>query len=122
VEGSSRSFVQWPSRRRRCRPDCPARSSPTTADILRQILAPIGTDLSGLRDRALLLIGFAAIRVEHPEPGERGLRLTLPHTKGEQRRRRHRGDPVRQHRTLPDPRGATPRGRNAAVPYPGSAA
>jgi site-specific recombinase XerC len=63
-----------------------------TIDILRQILDPIGDDLVGLRDRALLLIGFAgalrraelaAIRVEHLEARDRGLRLTLPHSKGE---------------------------------------
>jgi hypothetical protein len=63
-----------------------------TADIQRQILAPIAADLAGLRGRALLLTGFAgalrrdelaAIRVEHLEPCERGLRLTLPHSKDE---------------------------------------
>jgi site-specific recombinase XerC len=63
-----------------------------TIDILRQILAPLGDDLVSLRDRALLLIGFAgalrraelaAIRVEHLEARDRGLRLTLPHSKGE---------------------------------------
>ena len=63
-----------------------------TAAILRQILEPIDPDLAGLRDRALLLVGFAgamrraelaAIRVEHLAPCDRGLRLTLPHTKGE---------------------------------------
>lgn len=70
----------------------PAKKLAATADILRQILAPIGDDLAGLRDRTLLLIGFAgalrraelaAIRVEHIEPRERGLRLTLPHSKGD---------------------------------------
>ena len=70
----------------------PARKLAATAEILRQILEPIGPDLAGLRDRALLLLGFAgalrraelaAIRVEHLAPCERGLRLTLPHTKGE---------------------------------------
>ena len=70
----------------------PGKKLAATADILRQILAPIATDLAGLRDRALLLTGFAgalrraelaAIRVEHLEPCERGLRLTLPHSKGE---------------------------------------
>lgn len=64
-----------------------------TATILRQILAPIPDDLRGLRVRALLLTGFAgalrrselaAIRVEQLEPTERGLRLTLPQTKGSQ--------------------------------------
>jgi integrase len=72
--------------------DVPARKLAATADILRQILAPIGDDLTGLRDRALLLVGFAgalrraelaAIRVEHIEARERGLRLTLPHSKGD---------------------------------------
>jgi site-specific recombinase XerC len=70
----------------------PGKKLAATADILRQILAPIEADLAGLRDRALLLVGFAgalrraelaAIRVEHLEPCERGLRLTLPHSKGE---------------------------------------
>jgi len=70
----------------------PAKKLAATADILRQILAPIGDDLVGLRDRALLLIGFAgalrraelaAIRVEHLEARERGLRLTLPRSKGD---------------------------------------
>ena len=70
----------------------PGKKLAATAGILRQILDPIGTDLAGLRDRALLLVGFAgalrraelaAIRVEHLEPCERGLRLTLPHSKGE---------------------------------------
>ena len=47
---------------------------------------------AGLRDRALLLLGFAgalrraelaAVEVKHLEPRERGLRLTLPRSKGE---------------------------------------
>ena len=70
----------------------PARKLAATAAILRQILEPIETDLAGLRDRALLLLGFAgalrraelaAIRIEHLEPCDRGLRLTLPLSKGE---------------------------------------
>jgi site-specific recombinase XerC len=70
----------------------PARKRAATATILRQILQPIEADLAGLRDRALLLTGFAgalrrselaAVRVEHLEPCDRGLRLTLPNTKGE---------------------------------------
>jgi hypothetical protein len=64
----------------------------STADILRDILGPIPDDLPGLRDRALLLVGFAgalrraelaAIRREHLELCERGFRLTLPRSKGE---------------------------------------
>ena len=72
--------------------ELPAKKLAATADILRQILAGIPDDLAGLRDRALLLVGFAgalrraelaAIRVEHLEASERGLRLTLPHSKGD---------------------------------------
>ena len=72
--------------------ELPAKKLAVTADLLRQILAPIGDDLTGLRDRALLLVGFAgalrraelaAIRLEHIETRDRGLRLTLPHSKGE---------------------------------------
>ena len=74
------------------RGDMPAKKLAATADILREILLHIPGDLPGLRDRALLLIGFAgalrrselaAIRVEHLESRERGLRLTLPRSKGE---------------------------------------
>ncbi len=71
----------------------PKKKVAATAGILRQILAPIPADLRGRRDRALLLVGFAgalrrselaAIRVEQLEPTERGLRLTLPQSKGSQ--------------------------------------
>jgi integrase len=60
--------------------------------ILREILAPIGDDLPGLRDRALLLLGFAGafrraelarIAVEDLESAEHGLRITLPFSKGD---------------------------------------
>ncbi|MBW4092373.1 MAG: site-specific integrase [Proteobacteria bacterium] len=75
------------------RGELPAKKVAATAAILRQILAPIPGDLRGLRDRALLLVGFAGalrrselavIRAEHLEKTARGLRLTLPHTKGSQ--------------------------------------
>jgi len=68
----------------------PGKKLGTTADVLREILAGIPDDLAGRRDRALLLVGFAgalrctelaAIRVEHLEPSERGLCLTLPLSK-----------------------------------------
>lgn len=71
----------------------PKKKVAATAGVLHQILAPIPTDLRGLRDRALLLVGFAgalrrselaAVRVEQLEQTERGLRLTLPQTKGSQ--------------------------------------
>ena len=70
----------------------PAKKLAATIDILREILAIIPDDLPGLRDQALLLVGFAgalrraelaAIRVEHLEARERGLRVTLPRSKGE---------------------------------------
>ena len=70
-----------------------ARRSRRPPTILRQLLAPIPDDLRGLRDRALLLVGFAgalrrselaAIRLEHLEKTDRGIRLTLPHSKGAQ--------------------------------------
>jgi hypothetical protein len=59
----------------------PAKKVAASAGILCQILAPIPDDLPGLRDRALLLVGFtgalrraelAAIRVEHLEIARRG--------------------------------------------------
>ncbi len=74
------------------RGDMPSRKLAATADVLREILVHIPSDLPGLRDRALLLVGFAgalrrselaAIRVEHLESRERGLRLTIPRSKGE---------------------------------------
>ena len=71
----------------------PRKKVAATAPLLRQILSPIPDDLRGLRDRALLLVGFAgalrraelaAIRIEHLEQTARGLRLTLPQSKGAQ--------------------------------------
>ena len=71
----------------------PRKKIAATAAILRQILAPIPDDLRGRRDRALILVGFAGalrrselatIRFEQIEKTERGLRLTLPQTKGSQ--------------------------------------
>ena len=74
------------------RGEMPGKKLAATADILREIVAAIPEDLAGLRDRALLLVGFvgalrrselAALRLEHIEVRERGLRLTLPRSKGE---------------------------------------
>ena len=71
----------------------PRKKVAATATILRRLVAPIHGDLRGLRDRALLLVGFAgalrrselaAIRLEHLEKTARGIRLTLPHSKGAQ--------------------------------------
>jgi site-specific recombinase XerD len=63
----------------------PRKKVAATAAILRRLLAPIPADLRGLRDRAILLVGFAgalrgselaAIRIEHLEKTDRGIRLT----------------------------------------------
>jgi hypothetical protein len=71
----------------------PHKKVAATAAILRRLLALIQGDLRGLLDRALLLVGFAGvlrrpelavIRLEHLEKTDRGIRLTLPHSKGEQ--------------------------------------
>ena len=70
----------------------PVQKLAATASILREILVLIPDDLAGLRDRALILVGFAgalrrselaAIRVEHCTARERGISLTLPRSKGE---------------------------------------
>ena len=75
------------------RGELPAKKVAATAAIIRQILAPMPDDLRGKRDRALILTGFAgalrraelaAVRAEHLEKTEHGLRLTLPQTKGSQ--------------------------------------
>jgi integrase len=71
----------------------PRKKVAATATILHRLIAPIPGDLRGLRDRAVLLVGFAgalrrselaAVRFEHLEKTERGIRLTLPHSKGDQ--------------------------------------
>ena len=71
----------------------PRKKVAATATVLRRLLAPIRGDLRGLRDRAILLVGFAgalrrselaAIRLEHLEKTDRGIRLSLPHSKGAQ--------------------------------------
>ena len=63
--------------------------------LLREILAAIPDDLPGLRDKALLLVGFAGafrrselarIAVEHLEECEHGLRITVPISKGDRTR------------------------------------
>ena len=71
----------------------PRRKKAATVTVLHRLLAPIPEDLRGLRDRALLLTGFAGalrrselagIHVADLEPTERGLRLRLAQTKGSQ--------------------------------------
>jgi hypothetical protein len=65
----------------------PRNKAAATAGIIEQFLAPIPEDLRGLRDRALILVGFAgalrrselaAIQMRHLERTEKGVRLVLP--------------------------------------------
>ena len=77
----------------------PTKKRAATLAVLRELLAPIPADadapggLAGLRDRALLLVGFAGalrrselagIRVADLERTDRGFGLTLPRSKGSQ--------------------------------------
>ncbi len=66
------------------------RSAALTTEEIRRLVATCGSDLAGLRDRALLLLGFAgALRrselvrldVEHATPAPLGLRLLIPRSK-----------------------------------------
>ncbi len=95
----------------------PGRNSPPEIGILREIVAPIGDDLPGLRDRALLLLGFAGAfrraelardrRSSDLEAAEHGLRITLPFSKGDRDEQGRAGrHPVRRERTLPGARAA----------------
>lgn len=78
---------------RRVHGGAPRRVAPATADRLALMLAGCGTDLRGLRDRALLAVGFGgafrrselvAIRVEDIEDTAEGIRVTLPRSKTDQ--------------------------------------
>jgi len=71
----------------------PRKKKAATVQVLRRLLDSIGDDLVDLRDRALLLVGFAgalrrselaAIGVADLEATERGMRLILAQTKGSQ--------------------------------------
>ena len=79
--------------------ESPRKKIAATAPVLRRLLALIPDDpnthagLVGLRDRAVLLVGFAgalrrselaAITTAQLEATDRGLRLTLPRSKGAQ--------------------------------------
>jgi len=64
--------------------------APLSADLLRKMLPPAGGDLRTLRDRALLLIGFAgafrrselvALRYEDLKFTDEGLIVTIPRSK-----------------------------------------
>jgi integrase len=71
----------------------PQKKRAATLTVLRELLAPIPDDLRGLRDRALLLTGFAGALRRSELAGittadlhrtDRGYELTLPRSKGSQ--------------------------------------
>jgi len=71
----------------------PVKKRAATLTVLRELLAPIPDDLRGLRDRALLLAGFAGALRRSELAGiacadlhrtDRGFELTLPRSKGSQ--------------------------------------
>lgn len=70
----------------------PAKKLPARLTVLRQMLEGMGNDLPALRDRALILVGFAgalrrselaSIRVEQLVESDKGLMLMLPQSKGD---------------------------------------
>lgn len=78
---------------RRVHGTAPRRVAPATADRIGLMLAACGSDLRGLRDRALLAIGFGgalrrselvAIRVEDIEETAEGLKVILTRSKTDQ--------------------------------------
>jgi len=71
----------------------PRKKRAATLTVLREILAPIGEDFPGIRDRALLLVGFAGalrrselagIVFADLERTDQGYELTLKRSKGAQ--------------------------------------
>jgi hypothetical protein len=94
--------------------ELPAKKLAAMLDTLRGIIAQIPSDLPGLRDCALLLLGFAGAL--------RGLRLTLPRSKGERGGRAVTvAIPYGRTRAVPGARGAALAGggrdqRGRAVP------
>ena len=71
----------------------PVKKRAATLTVLRELLAPIPNDLRGLRDRALLLVGFAGALRRSELAGmtcadlqrtDRGYELSLPRSKGSQ--------------------------------------
>lgn len=78
---------------RRTLASAPARKAPATADKTHAMVAKADTDLKGLRDRAILLLGFAgafrrselvALNVADLEFCDRGLRVTIRKSKTDQ--------------------------------------
>ena len=71
----------------------PTKKRAASLTVLRELLGPISEDLRGVRDRALLLVGFAGalrrselagIRISELERTDRGFQVTLPRSKGAQ--------------------------------------
>jgi integrase len=79
---------------RRTRGIAPRRAAPATTDVIRRMAAACDVrTVIGLRDRALLLVGFAGafrrselvgIEVRHLAISGEGVRITLPRSKGDQ--------------------------------------
>jgi integrase len=71
----------------------PCKKAPATAERIISMVLAAGDDMKGLRDRALLLVGFAgafrrselvALNVEHLEESELGFKVTIRHSKTDQ--------------------------------------
>src|SRR5262245_47519267 len=78
---------------RRTAGSAPARKAPATAEKALAMVAKAGTDLKGLRDRAILLLGFAgafrrselvALNIEDIEFCDGGLRVAIRRSKTDQ--------------------------------------
>jgi len=78
---------------RRTIASAPVRKAPATADKVRAMVAEAGTDLKGLRDRAILLLGFAgafrrselvALNIADLAFCDGGLRVTVRKSKTDQ--------------------------------------
>lgn len=78
---------------RRTKGTAPAKKAPATAGTVRQMAEAFPASLRGLRDRALVLMGFAGafrrselagLTVEDVREDERGLRVTLRRSKTDQ--------------------------------------
>jgi site-specific recombinase XerD len=71
----------------------PRKKAPATAERIISMVLAAGDDMKGLRDRALLLVGFAgafrrselvALNVEDLEESELGFKVTIRHSKTDQ--------------------------------------
>jgi len=78
---------------RRSLASAPARKAPATADKVLAMVAKVGTDLKGIRDRAILLLGFAgafrrselvALNIADLQFCKDGLRITIRKSKTDQ--------------------------------------